>query len=49
MGMLLVESEKARHLRSKKLLKEIIFSILYENDYSEELKLKIIDAISQEK
>jgi len=29
---------------NKELLKEIIVSILYENEFSEELKLKIIDA-----
>jgi len=32
---------------SKKLLKEIIFSVLYEEDYSEELKLDLVDAISE--
>ncbi len=30
---------------NKKLLREIIYSIIYEDDYSEELKLKIINAI----
>jgi death on curing protein len=32
---------------SKELLKEIIFSVIYENDYSEELKLKLVEAISE--
>ena len=32
---------------SKELLKEIIFSVLYEEDYSEELKLDLVDAISE--
>jgi death-on-curing protein len=32
----------------KELLKEIIFSVVFEDDYSEELKLKIIDAISRD-
>jgi len=31
----------------KELLFEIITSILYEEDYSEELKLKLIDAFSK--
>jgi len=31
----------------KELLLEIITSILYEEDYSEELKLKLIDAFSK--
>ena len=31
---------------SKELLKDIIFSVVYEDDYSEELKLKLIEAIS---
>lgn len=31
---------------SKELLQEIIYSIVYEDDYSEELKLKIIKAIN---
>lgn len=31
----------------KELLYEIIYTILYEDDYSEELKLKIIEAKSQ--
>ena len=30
----------------KDLLQEIITSILYENDYDEELQLKIVNAIS---
>ncbi|MCK4696175.1 MAG: type II toxin-antitoxin system death-on-curing family toxin [Candidatus Cloacimonetes bacterium] len=33
---------------SKDLLREIIFSIVYEDDYSEGLKLKLIEAISVE-
>ena len=32
---------------SKELLKDIIFSVIYEDDYSEELKLKLIEAISE--
>jgi len=32
---------------SKELLQEIIYSIVYEDDYSEELKLKIIKAINE--
>lgn len=32
---------------SKELLREIIYSIVYEDDYSEELKLKIIKAIDK--
>ncbi|MGV3598743.1 MAG: type II toxin-antitoxin system death-on-curing family toxin [Bacteroidota bacterium] len=32
----------------KDLLKEIIISILYEHEYSEELKIKIINAISKD-
>ena len=31
----------------KELLHEIITSILYEDDYSEELKLKLVEAFSQ--
>ncbi len=31
----------------KELLHEIIISIIYEDDYSEELKLKIIAALSK--
>ncbi|MDP8314323.1 MAG: type II toxin-antitoxin system death-on-curing family toxin [Candidatus Celaenobacter antarcticus] len=33
---------------SKELLRELIFSVVYENDYSEDLKLKLIEAISAE-
>ena len=33
---------------SKELLKEIIFSIINKDDYSDELKLKIINAIDEE-
>ena len=33
---------------SKELLKEIVYSIVYENEYSEDLKLKLIEAISAE-
>jgi len=36
----------ANNLIDKDLLFEIIYSILYENDYSEELKLKIFIALS---
>ncbi len=35
----------ADNVIDKELLKEIITSILYEDDYSETLKIKIIDAI----
>lgn len=37
----------ADNLISKELLLEIISSILYEDDYEESLKLKIIDALQQ--
>jgi death-on-curing protein len=33
----------------KKLLHDIVFSILYEDDYSEQLKLRIIEAYGREK
>jgi len=33
----------------KELLHEVITSILYEEDYSEELKLKLVDAFSKER
>ena len=32
---------------SKESLKDIIYSVVYEDDYSEELKLKLIEAISE--
>lgn len=37
----------ADNIIDKDLLQEIISSILYEGDYSEELKLKIIDGLKQ--
>ncbi|KYG84167.1 death-on-curing protein [Roseivirga seohaensis] len=37
----------ANNIIDKDLLQEIISSILYEDDYSEELKLKIIDGLKQ--
>jgi len=39
----------ADNLIDKDLLFEIIFSIINEEDYNEELKIKIIDALSQRK
>ena len=37
----------ADNIVSKNLLREIVISILYEDDYSEALKLALVEAISE--